>query len=79
MEIIKKYLQHRRDYIARDNNKENKNIYKLKEIEKAEVAMKKSAAAIAAAENDELEDDAAEEALAEAEGVVSEIERQFGK
>ena len=41
--------------------------------------MKKSAAAIAAAENDELEDDAAEEALAEAEGVVSEIERQFGK
>ncbi len=79
MEIIKKYLQHRRDYLIRDNNKENKKNTKLKEIEKAEVAIKKSAAAIAAAENDELGDDAAEKVLAEAEGIVSEIERQFGK
>ena len=56
-----------------------KNNTKLKEIEKAEVAIKKSAAAIAAAENDELEDDAAEKVLAEAEGIVSEIERQLDK
>ncbi len=72
-------LQHRRDYLIRDNNKENKKNTKLKEIEKAEVAIKKSAAAIAAAENDELGDDAAEKVLAEAEGIVSEIKRQFGK
>ena len=82
MEIIKRYLQYRHDYTARDNNKENKkneNDNKLKKIEKAKAAIKKSAAAIAAADNDKLEDNAAEKALVEAEGIVLEIERQFGK
>ena len=78
MEIIKRYLQHCRDYTARDNNKENKkneNDNKLKKIEKAKAAIKKSAAAIAAADNDELEDNTAEKALVEAEGIVLEMER----
>ena len=59
--------------------KKTKKNEKSKKIEKAKAAIKKSAAAIAAAENNESEDDAAEKALAEAEGIVSEIERQFGK
>ena len=80
-EIIKKYLQHRRDYNTRDkeNKRKTKNHNVKRKIARAEVATKKSAAAIAAADKDELEDDAAEKALAEAEGIVSEIERQFGK
>lgn len=80
-EIIKKYLQHRRDYNTRDkeNKRKTKNNNVKRKIARAEVAIKKSAAAIAAADKDELEDDAAEKALAEAEGIVSGIERQFGK
>ena len=46
---------------------------------KAKVAVKKSADAIAAAEENESEDDAAEKALVEAEGIVSEVEKQLGK
>ena len=45
-------------------------------IKKAEAAMKRSANAIAAEDND---DEEAERALDEAEGIVSEIERQLGK
>jgi hypothetical protein len=78
-EIIKKYLQHRRDYISRDNDKENEKKNNNKLIMKAKVAVKKSADVIAAAENNESDDDAVEKALAEAEGIVSEIERQLGK
>ena len=64
-EIIKKYLQHRRDYINKDNNKE---------IAKVKAAIKKSAAAVVAAENNESEAEAAEEALIEAENIVAELE-----
>ena len=64
-EIIKKCLQHRRDYINKDNNKE---------IAKVKAAIKKSAAAVVAAENNESEAEAAEEALIEAENIVAELE-----
>jgi hypothetical protein len=70
---MKKYIQHRRDYMARED-KENRGSNKL--IKKAEAAMKRSANAIAAEDND---DEEAERALDEAEGIVSEIERQLGK
>src|SRR6266498_2328188 len=69
--IIKKYLQHRHDYLDQDNNK--KKIAKAKA--KAKAAIKKSAAAVAAAKDNELEAEAAEEALAEAENIVLELER----
>ena len=48
-------------------------------ITKAKVAVKKSADAIAAAEENESEDDAAEKALVEAECIVSEVKKQLGK
>jgi len=82
MEIIKRYLQYCHDYTSWDNNKKNKkneNNNKLKKIKKAKVAIKKFAATIAAAKNNELEDDAAEKALVKAKGIVLEIKRQFDK
>jgi hypothetical protein len=59
--------------MARED-KENRGSNKL--IKKAEAAIKRSANAIAAEDND---DEEAERALDEAEGIVSEIERQLGK
>lgn len=73
-------MQHHRDYVSRDrdndkeNNKKNNN-NKLRKITKAQVAIKKSAAAVAVAEDNESEAEAAEKALDEAEVIVSELER----
>ncbi|RIA88316.1 hypothetical protein C1645_826518 [Glomus cerebriforme] len=58
----------------KENNKNNNN-NKLREIIKAQIAIKKSATAVTAAKNNESEAKVAEKALDKAKVIVSELER----
>lgn len=67
-------MQHHRDYVSRNKENNNNNNNNSKKIAKAKALVKKSAIMVENAEKDELYDEAADAALAEAEDLLTELE-----